>query len=143
MVIAIDFDGTIVENRYPEIGQERPFALARRRSTTSTSSTPCSRTPSARWVATRLMKSWTKYVILPFLLLLCIPSYAQLNPDVDKDTTKWFNRTQQLSGVDVRAKRGRYSRKNNPAVEHTTFFALKSTRMKAFLLPTATRGLSG
>ena len=63
------------------------------------------------------MKSWTKYVILPFFLLLCIPSYAQLNPDVDKDTTKWFNRTQQLSGVDVRAKRGRYSRKNNPAVE--------------------------
>ncbi len=26
MVIAIDFDGTIVENRYPEIGAERPFA---------------------------------------------------------------------------------------------------------------------
>ncbi len=27
MVIAIDFDGTIVENRYPEIGAERPFAV--------------------------------------------------------------------------------------------------------------------
>ena len=27
MVIAVDFDGTIVENRYPEIGQERPFAI--------------------------------------------------------------------------------------------------------------------
>ena len=27
MVIAIDFDGTIVENHYPEIGQERPFAI--------------------------------------------------------------------------------------------------------------------
>lgn len=26
MVIAVDFDGTIVENRYPEIGAERPFA---------------------------------------------------------------------------------------------------------------------
>ena len=27
MVIAVDFDGTIVENRYPEIGLERPFAI--------------------------------------------------------------------------------------------------------------------
>lgn len=26
MTIAIDFDGTIVEDRYPEIGRERPFA---------------------------------------------------------------------------------------------------------------------
>ena len=26
MVIAVDFDVTIVENRYPEIGDERPFA---------------------------------------------------------------------------------------------------------------------
>ena len=26
MVIAVDFDGTIVEHRYPEIGKERPFA---------------------------------------------------------------------------------------------------------------------
>lgn len=26
MTIAIDFDGTIVEHRYPEIGQEQPFA---------------------------------------------------------------------------------------------------------------------
>ena len=26
MVIAVDFDGTIVESRYPEIGDERPFA---------------------------------------------------------------------------------------------------------------------
>ena len=26
MIIAVDFDGTIVENRYPEIGEERPFA---------------------------------------------------------------------------------------------------------------------
>ena len=25
--IAIDFDGTIVENQYPVIGRERPFAL--------------------------------------------------------------------------------------------------------------------
>lgn len=27
MVIAVDFDGTIVEDRYPEIGRERPFAI--------------------------------------------------------------------------------------------------------------------
>lgn len=27
MVIAVDFDGTIVEDRYPEIGREKPFAL--------------------------------------------------------------------------------------------------------------------
>lgn len=26
MIIAVDFDGTIVENRYPEIGEEIPFA---------------------------------------------------------------------------------------------------------------------
>lgn len=26
-VIAIDFDGTIVESKYPEIGRERPFAF--------------------------------------------------------------------------------------------------------------------
>lgn len=26
MVIAVDFDGTIVDHRYPEIGEERPFA---------------------------------------------------------------------------------------------------------------------
>jgi len=28
MTIAVDFDGTIVEHRYPEIGRERPFATA-------------------------------------------------------------------------------------------------------------------
>lgn len=27
MTIAIDFDGTIVEHRYPKIGNERPFAI--------------------------------------------------------------------------------------------------------------------
>jgi len=27
MTIAIDFDGTIVEDRYPEIGKEKPFAI--------------------------------------------------------------------------------------------------------------------
>ncbi len=26
MIIAVDFDGTIVEHKYPEIGEERPFA---------------------------------------------------------------------------------------------------------------------
>lgn len=28
MIIAVDFDGTIVEHRYPEIGSERPGAVA-------------------------------------------------------------------------------------------------------------------
>ena len=27
MVIAVDFDGTIVEHRYPSIGEELPFAI--------------------------------------------------------------------------------------------------------------------
>ena len=26
MIIAVDFDGTIVEHKYPEIGKEIPFA---------------------------------------------------------------------------------------------------------------------
>jgi len=65
----------------------------------------------------RLMKSWTKTAILFSLFLLCLPLQAQLNPDVDTDTTKWFNRTQRLRNVDVKASRSRYSRKNNPAVE--------------------------
>jgi len=26
MIIAVDFDGTIVEHKYPEIGEERPYA---------------------------------------------------------------------------------------------------------------------
>ena len=28
MLIAVDFDGTIVEHRYPEIGKELPFAIS-------------------------------------------------------------------------------------------------------------------
>ena len=28
MLIAVDFDGTIVEHRYPEIGKEIPFAIS-------------------------------------------------------------------------------------------------------------------
>lgn len=28
MIIAVDFDGTIVEHRYPRIGRELPFAIA-------------------------------------------------------------------------------------------------------------------
>ena len=28
MIIAVDFDGTIVEHRYPQIGKEKPFAIA-------------------------------------------------------------------------------------------------------------------
>ena len=27
MTIAVDFDGTIVTHKYPEIGEERPFAI--------------------------------------------------------------------------------------------------------------------
>jgi hypothetical protein len=27
MIIAVDFDGTIVENRFPKIGSEQPFAI--------------------------------------------------------------------------------------------------------------------
>lgn len=27
MIIAVDFDGTIVENKYPDIGKERSFAI--------------------------------------------------------------------------------------------------------------------
>ena len=27
MIIAVDFDGTIVEHRYPSIGKEYPFAI--------------------------------------------------------------------------------------------------------------------
>ena len=27
MIIAVDFDGTIVDHRYPEIGRELPFAI--------------------------------------------------------------------------------------------------------------------
>ena len=27
MIIAVDFDGTIVENKYPEIGKEKAFAI--------------------------------------------------------------------------------------------------------------------
>ena len=27
MIIAVDFDGTIVQDRYPEIGSEQPFAM--------------------------------------------------------------------------------------------------------------------
>ena len=29
MTIAVDFDGTIVEHRYPQIGEEIPFATLR------------------------------------------------------------------------------------------------------------------
>lgn len=28
MIIAVDFDGTIVEHKYPAIGKERPFAIS-------------------------------------------------------------------------------------------------------------------
>lgn len=42
---------------------------------------------------------------------------AQINADVSRDTTKWFNKTHAVSEITVQAKRSRYSRKDNPAVE--------------------------
>ena len=54
----------------------------------------------------------TKKVLLAITLIqLCLPLQAQLNDDVDKDTTKWFNRTQRIDEVTVRAKREKYNRK--------------------------------
>ena len=73
--------------------------------------------PSAKWADTRLMKNWIKPVFFLFLSVLCLPVQAQLNPDVDTDTTKWFNRVQQIDRVIVNSGSHRYSRKNNPAVE--------------------------
>ena len=63
------------------------------------------------------MKRWIKHFFILFLCLLCLPMQAQLNPDVDTDTTKWFNRVQQIGNVVVSSGSHRYSRKNNPAVE--------------------------
>ena len=48
---------------------------------------------------------------------LCLPLQAQLNPDIDRDTTRWFNQTHNLGDVTVTTSRHKYSRKNNPAVE--------------------------
>jgi len=57
-------------------------------------------------------------VILLLLLLSSVPgARAQLNPHIDTDTTKWYNRVHQLGGVTVKSKRSKYSRKDNPAVE--------------------------
>ena len=36
MIIAVDFDGTIVEHRYPRIGEEIPFAVATRKASFNT-----------------------------------------------------------------------------------------------------------
>lgn len=36
MIIAVDFDGTIVEHRYPEIGREIPFAVETLKSSSKT-----------------------------------------------------------------------------------------------------------
>ena len=37
MIIAVDFDGTIVEHRYPEIGREIPFAVETSKTATNSS----------------------------------------------------------------------------------------------------------
>ena len=53
--------------------------------------------------------------VLLWLLLLCAaPARAQINADVSRDTSKWFNRTHRVSEITVRSKRGKYSRKDNP-----------------------------
>ena len=56
-------------------------------------------------------------VLLVFLGSVVHNCYAQPNFELSKDTSKWFNRTQQLQGITIESKRSRYSRKNNPAVE--------------------------
>ena len=43
MIIAVDFDGTIVEHEYPKIGKELPFATENAyKGRTSTHSVECS-----------------------------------------------------------------------------------------------------
>lgn len=56
-------------------------------------------------------------IILSLLSLMSLNAFAQLNADFDADSTKWFNKTQNISGITVKAKRHKYSRKDNPAVE--------------------------
>lgn len=65
----------------------------------------------------RLMRNSINRCLIVCLCLLCLPVQAQLNPDVDRDTSKWFNRVHQLGDVLVNTSRRKYSRKNNPAVE--------------------------
>ncbi len=77
--------------------------------------------PCAKWGAMMPMKRWTDIlrllIVALLLLLFAQPASAQLNSDISRDTTQWFNRTQQIKNVEVRSQRSRYSRKNNPAVE--------------------------
>ena len=40
MIIAVDFDGTIVEHKYPEIGRELPFAIETLQKTTTGTASP-------------------------------------------------------------------------------------------------------
>lgn len=57
---------------------------------------------------------------LVLFLLLLLPvrvCRAQLNPSLDTDTAKWYNKTHHIKEVTVRKKRTRYVRKGNPAVE--------------------------
>ncbi len=42
MIIAVDFDGTIVEHKYPEIGRELPFAIETLKKTTTGTTPPYS-----------------------------------------------------------------------------------------------------
>lgn len=42
MIIAVDFDGTIVEHKYPEIGRELPFAIENAEKTTTGTTPPYS-----------------------------------------------------------------------------------------------------
>ena len=76
------------------------------------------------------MKKLAIFIIM--VLAFVLHAQAQLNPDVGKDTTKWYNRTHQIGGVTVKAKRQKYSRKENPAVElmKKVIAAKKRTRLE-------------
>ena len=76
------------------------------------------------------MKKWLAYIIL--FMACTLSAQAQLNPELAKDTTKWYNRTHQISGVTVKAKKQKYSRKDNPAVElmKKVIAAKKRTRLE-------------
>ena len=55
-------------------------------------------------------------IICILLADLCSGAQAQ-TLNADADTTKWYNRTQHIGNVDITARRSRYSRRDNPAVE--------------------------
>ncbi len=56
-------------------------------------------------------------LLLLLLLLVAVPSAWGRQDAAANDTSQWYNRTHELQEVTVRGARGKYSRKNNPAVE--------------------------